>query len=279
MGTLQSRGNENAGQASARLLELGPWFHNLHLPGGVQTAPDHPLGDFPAFKWNQLRQALPDDLSGWRVLDIGCNAGFYTFELAKLGAEVCGIDVDPHYLRQAHWACERLGFSEQVKFRQMQVYDLARSPVTYDLVIFMGVFYHLRYPLLALDIVAERTERMLVFQSLSMLDAAVEDQPEDMSIGERERLQRPGWPKMAFIRRKLQDDPTNWWVPNHACVEAMLNDEGFDISARPGDEIYICERNAQLGQASLRNPDELSAAIGLRHHAINRDDSAESERN
>lgn len=161
--TLQSRGNERAGKASARLLELGPWFHNLHLPGGIQTAPDHPLGDFPAFKWQQLARVLPEDLSGWRALDIGCNAGFYTVELARRGAEVCGIDMDPHYLRQAQWACEQYGLGGRVRFRQMQVYDLARSAETYDLVLFMGVFYHLRYPLLALDIVAERTEQMLVF--------------------------------------------------------------------------------------------------------------------
>lgn len=271
MGTLQSRGNDQAGQVSEELLELGPWFHNLHLPGGVQTAPNHPLGDFPAFKWRQLEQTLPDDLSGWSVLDIGCNAGFYSFELAKRGAEVCGIDMDPHYLRQAHWACEQLGLADKVSFRQMQVYELARSTECYDLVLFMGVFYHLRYPLLALDIVAERTERMLVFQSLSTSEKTVEPQPEDFPISERDMMERPGWPKMAFIRRQFQSDPTNWWVPNRACNEAMLQDVGFEITDRPGDEMYVCRRNEQLEKASLRNPDELTAAIGHRHHRIGRD--------
>lgn len=268
MGTLQSRGNDDAGEFSEELLELGPWFHNLHLPGGVQTAPNHPLGDFPAFKWRELRQALPDDLSGWRVLDIGCNAGFYSFELAKMGAEVCGIDMDPHYLRQAHWASEELGLDDQVTFRQMQVYELARSPETYDLVLFMGVFYHLRYPLLALDIVSERTERMMVFQSLSMLEQEVEDQPEDFPMKERALMERPGWPKMAFIRRKLQADPTNWWVPNRACVEAMLADVGFEITERPGESMYVCQRDDDLAAASLRNPDELTEAIGYHHRGI-----------
>jgi tRNA (mo5U34)-methyltransferase len=273
MGTLQSRGNDNAGQVSEELLELGPWFHNLHLPGGIQTAPNHPLGDFPAFKWAQLRERLPNDLSGWRVLDIGCNAGFYSFELAKLGADVCGIDVDPHYLRQAHWACDRLGLSERIKFRQMQVYELARASNSYDLVLFMGVFYHLRYPLLALDLVADRTDNMLVFQSLSTLDTAIGDQPEDFGIASRELMEQPSWPKMAFIRRQFQSDPTNWWVPNQACIEAMLNDVGFQITAQPGDEIYVCERDAELSRASLRNPEELAAATGHRHHMIGADRS------
>src|SRR5690554_1180438 len=86
------------------IARLGPWFHNLHLPGNIKTAPQHFLGDFPSFKWQQLKDHVPEDLSGWRVLDIGCNAGFYSFELAKRGAQVTGIDLDIHYLEQAEWA-------------------------------------------------------------------------------------------------------------------------------------------------------------------------------
>src|SRR3712207_5340586 len=92
------------GAVPAEVERLGPWFHNLHLPDGTQTAPDHWLGDFPSFKWQQLAPHLPQDLTGWSCLDIGCNAGFYTFELAKRGATVLGIDVDERYLRQARWA-------------------------------------------------------------------------------------------------------------------------------------------------------------------------------
>jgi tRNA (mo5U34)-methyltransferase len=76
--------------------QLGPWFHNLHLPGGVQTAPDHPLGDFPTTKWRLLRDLLPAQLAGLTALDIGCNAGFYSFELARRGAQVVAIDNDEH---------------------------------------------------------------------------------------------------------------------------------------------------------------------------------------
>ena len=95
--TLQSLGHA----VPAEIAELAPWFHNLHLPGGVETAPDHPLGDFPAYKWAEVASAVPEDLSRWQALDIGCNAGFYTFELARRGADVLAVDVDEHYLRQA----------------------------------------------------------------------------------------------------------------------------------------------------------------------------------
>src|SRR5437763_2281881 len=96
------------------IQQLGPWFHNLHLPDGTQTCPDHWLGDFPAFKWQQLSPHVPQDLSGWTCLDIGCNAGFYSFELARRGATVLGIDVDARYLKQARWACERFHLTDCV---------------------------------------------------------------------------------------------------------------------------------------------------------------------
>src|SRR4051794_1992030 len=138
--TLQSMGTTAKDETVAA---LGPWFHNLHLPDGVQTAPDHPLGDFPRFKWRQLENALPQDLAGVRALDVGCNAGFYSFELARRGAAVLGIDHDPHYLRQAHWARERFGLTDRVELRQLGVYDLARLEEQFDLVLFLGVLYHL----------------------------------------------------------------------------------------------------------------------------------------
>jgi len=126
--------------------ELKPWFHNLHLSNGAQTAPDHPLGDFPANKWRQLASHLPANLTGWSAVDIGCNAGFYSFELVRRGAMVTAINVDGHYLQQARWAAREFGLEERITFKQMQVYELARVNETYDLVWFMVVFYHLRYP-------------------------------------------------------------------------------------------------------------------------------------
>src|SRR4051794_24917344 len=130
------------GSRRSEIAALGPWFHNLHLPDGSQTAPDHFLGDFPRFKWEKLADHVPQDLTGWTALDIGCNAGFYTFELAKRGARVTGIDVDERYLSQARWAARQFGMTDRVEFRRMQVYDLAHQPASFDLVLFMGVFYH-----------------------------------------------------------------------------------------------------------------------------------------
>jgi tRNA (mo5U34)-methyltransferase len=224
---------------------LAPWFHNLHLPGGLQTAPDHPLGDFPAFKWAQIGAALPEDMRGLRVLDIGCNAGFYSFALVRRGARVLAIDVDPHYLRQARWAREQFGFDEQqVSLRQLQVYELARLSETFDVVLFLGVLYHLRYPLLALDIVAQKVRHWLVVQTLTLPGEDVITPPEDISLEQRELMTEPGWPKMAFIERSLEGDPTNWWAPNRGCVEAMLRSAGLEPACSLGHEITLARRVA-----------------------------------
>ena len=220
---------------------LGPWFHNLHLPDGTQTAPDHWLGDFPAFKWAGIADAIPANLTGWSVLDIGCNAGFYSFELARRGAEVLGIDCDERYLAQARWAARILALDDRTEFRRMQVYDLARIGRDFDLVLFMGVLYHLRYPMLGLDIVAERTRRMLVLQTLTRPGEAVYPAPAEFGFDNRALLAEPGWPTMSFIEHSFQNDPTNWWAPDHACVQAMIRAAGMRVRAVPAHEVYVCE--------------------------------------
>jgi tRNA (mo5U34)-methyltransferase len=238
--TLQSTG---AAAGSAEVAALGPWFHNLHLPEGVQTAPDHPLGDFPSFKWAEIGAALPPDLSGVRALDIGCNAGFYSFELAKRGASVLGIDHDPHYLRQAEWARGQLELEDQVELQLMGVYDLARLEEQFDLVLFLGVLYHLRYPLLALDLVASRVRGQLVLQTLTLPGDEQVTPPADLPLEDRDRLLEAGWPTMAFVEHRMADDPTNWWLANAAAVEAMLRSTGLEVVDRPGHEMWVCRRD------------------------------------
>jgi tRNA (mo5U34)-methyltransferase len=250
-------------ELTAEVERLAPWFHNLHLPDGVQTAPHHPLGDFPRRKWARVSRSLPADLTGWNVLDIGCNAGFYTFELARRGAFVTAMDHDRHYLRQARWAAGVLGLEDRTEFELRGVYDLAREQRTFDLVLFLGVFYHLRYPLLALDLVAERVRRLLLFQTLTMPGLNVLPRNDALGINNRTELSRAGWPKLAFIEGRFENDATNWWAPNHAAVEAMLRSTGLRVVGRPGHEFYLCEPPAG-GAVRAREWDqaELAAASG-----------------
>ena len=239
------------------VARLGPWFHNLHLPGGVLTAPEHPLGDFPAYKWREFAGSLPEDLTGCRALDIGCNAGYYTFELARRGASVVGMDHDAHFLTQARWASEQLGLTDRVELRQLDVYDLARVTETFDVVLFLGVLYHLRYPLLGLDLVAEKVHGTLVLQTLTRPVEGTREVPADLPFDDRAELADSAWPSMAFIEHAFADDPTNWWAPSPAAVEAMVRSTGLEVVARPGYEIWVCQR-----AAPTRHTDELDRATG-----------------
>jgi tRNA (mo5U34)-methyltransferase len=268
------RADRRVVEVQRQIEELRPWFHNLHLPDGSQTAPDHWLGDFPSYKWQEIAPHLPKDLTGWRALDIGCNAGFYSFELARRGAQVTAIDSNLHYLAQARWAAAQYGYEGRIEFHHMQVYDLARSSTCFDLVLFLGVFYHLRYPLLGLDIVAQRTGRLMVFQTMTVPGEEVHPEVLDLDFDEREEMRDPGWPKLAFIEHRLAHDPTNWWVANHAGVEALLRSSGFRIVGRPGTETYLCEPEPDDAScATTWDRAEFDAATGRHREDLARNDS------
>lgn len=253
--TLQSDGAAARGPLAAHIRDLGPWFHNLHLRDGTQTAPDHPLGDFPAMKWREIARNLPVSLEGLRVLDIGCNAGYHAFEMSRLGADVVAADLDEHYLRQARWAQDHVERGGPVEFRRASVYDVAGWNETFELVNFQGVLYHLRYPLLALDLLAGVCSRWLVFQSLTVAaqeTAPPHMSPPDVDIYDHETLSAPDWPRLAFIENQLAGDYSNWWVPNEAAVFAMLRTAGFDVRAPLAPETWLCERNDRRGGARLQ---------------------------
>ncbi|MFC7538027.1 TIGR04290 family methyltransferase [Sphingomonas sp. GCM10030256] len=226
---------------SRRIAELGPWFHDMEL-AGVRTAPDHFLYNYPASKFARFAHVLPDDLTGKSVLDIGCNAGFYSFEMKRRGADrVLGIDHDQRYLQQARFAGEVLGFPD-VEFRLGEVWDVGALGERFDLVIFMGVLYHLRHPLLALDLIREHVaDDLMLFQSMQAgSNEVVEPQPDYDFFEGKGEFDRPGWPKMHFIEKRYAGDPTNWWAPNEACSAAMLRSAGFDIVAHPESEVFLC---------------------------------------
>jgi tRNA (mo5U34)-methyltransferase len=237
----------------AKVRALGPWFHNIDLDG-VATAPDHFLGDYPAAKWRRFAHAIPADLTGRSVLDVGCNGGFYCIEMKRRGAaRVLGIDFDDDYLAQARFAAEVSG--EDIEFARLSVYDVAAIGERFDIVLFMGVLYHLRHPLLALDLIHEHVaDDLLIFQSMQRGSTQVDAIAPDYDFGETAHFDSPGYPKLHFIEKDYARDPTNWWAPNAACVEAMLRSAGFAITSHPEQEVYICRRAEAPGGAGAVYP-------------------------
>ena len=224
-----------------RVQELGDWFQNIDLLG-VQTAPAHFLGDYPTLKWKRFAHVLPEDMTGMSVLEIGCNAGFHSLEMKRRGAgRVVGIDFDDYYLDQARFAAEVLG--HDIEFRRLSVYDVGALGERFDLVLFMGLVYHLRHPLLALDLVHEHVARdLLLFQSLQRGSPEMEPLQEDHDFWETEVFDKPSYPRLHFVEHKYSHDETNWWLPNAACSAAMLRSSGFEIVAHPEEEVFLCKR-------------------------------------
>jgi tRNA (mo5U34)-methyltransferase len=223
-----------------KIRDLGEWFHNLDL-FGIPTAPNHFLGDFPAVKWKHIASAIPDDLKGASVLDIGCNGGFYSIHLKRRGADrVLGIDIDDRYLNQARFAADTLGV--KIEFEKRSVYEVDKIAGQFDYVFFMGVLYHLRYPLFALDKVITKVAPggKLVFQTMLRGSSATKDWDKNYQFWTTNVFADPDWPSMYFVEHSYANDPTNWWIPNRAAAEAMLRSSGLQIVEHPEPETWVC---------------------------------------
>jgi tRNA (mo5U34)-methyltransferase len=250
-----------------RIRELGEWFHNLTL-SGIQTAPHHFLGNYPAIKWKQFSHAIPQDLRGVSVLDIGCNAGFYSLEMKRRGAQrVLGIDSSEQYLEQARFSAEVENVD--VEYRRLSVYEVAELKEKFDLVLFLGVLYHLRHPLLAIDLLRQHVVKdLLVVQSMLRGSAAIEPVAADYPFAEEKMFELPSFPRMYFIENRYAHDPTNWWIPNAACLEAMLRSAGFEILSHPEQEVFVCKLAESAGEievppyATLKNALQSEGELG-----------------
>src|SRR6202050_20081 len=135
------------------------WWHSFELPGGRRI--DGTV-DLAALKLRLAQFPIPEDLRGARVLDIGAWDGWYSFEMERRGAQVLAIDCwdNPrfHQIRSM--------LKSRVEYRQMDIYELSPETVgRFDIVLFMGVLYHLKHPLLALEKVCSVTTDLAAVDS------------------------------------------------------------------------------------------------------------------
>ena len=202
--------NIEAGAAELRQAVAGrTWFHTIDLGNGVRT-PGH---KDTAAEWEHLH--LPD-LAGRSVLDVGAYDGFFSFEAERRGA--ARVVASDHWVWNWPGSDARGNFElawrtlgSRVQMRDIPVEEISPDTLgaTFDVVLFLGVLYHLRHPFLALEHVASVTREYLIVETVVDL------------VG----LARPA---MAFYPgRELNNDPTNWWGPNIPAVVGMLNTLGF----------------------------------------------------
>lgn len=195
-------------QLRAEVAKVG-WWHRIDLGGGVVT----PGADNTRAKLATLR--LPEDLRGKSVLDIGAWDGFFSFEAERRGASrIVAIDAS---WRGSDGGPTKLGFNlarralgSRVEDMHLSVEDLDPARLgTFDVVLFLGVLYHVRHPLLSLERVRSVTSGLLVLETET-----------DARWSRR--------PALAFYPEgELNGDPSNWFAPNEPALLGMLRAAGF----------------------------------------------------
>ncbi|OLD57318.1 MAG: hypothetical protein AUI54_03230 [Acidobacteria bacterium 13_1_40CM_2_56_5] len=221
------------------VAKLGPWYHDVQLTPEISTSPLQ--RQYMVNRWRFLSEVLPADLSGKTVLDIGCNGGFFSLQMKQRNADrVVGIDIMPHCLAQArfvsHW------FGQPVELRELGVYDV-ESLGPFDIVVFIGVLYHLRHPLYAIDKVASICKDTMYLQSLVRGDSGDFVPAPNYPLSEYEVFKRPKFPRMYFIEKSINDDASNWWVPNTSCLMAMARSAGFrNVRESSHPELIVCKK-------------------------------------
>ncbi len=213
------------------------WFHRIPLGHGIVTPG---VDDTPA---KLARLHLPESLANKTVLDIGAWDGFFSFEAEARGAKRV-LAVDSYCWGGRGWGTKagfelaRSTLNSHVEDRELEVLDLSPETVgTFDVVLFLGVLYHMRHPLLALERVAAVTGRLLVLET---------------------KVDLLAWrtPAMAFyLGDDLNHDPTNWWAPNLNGLRDLLRAVGFKtvkVVSRPGAWPQRFARAFRQGRFSWR---------------------------
>jgi tRNA (mo5U34)-methyltransferase len=259
-----------------RVEELGWWYHHFELPSGVWTGTGDPPAYDPVERWELFEPHLPDDLEGKSVLDVGGNSGYFSLRMKQRGAGRC-LMVEPvvEFVDQATFVFEQFGVEVDVVCEDVHAYCLTTDE-RFDYVLFLGLFYHLKYPVLVLDRLAEMTKELMIFnshiegippeaphvdetapsalgrmrRSVAMrLDPSQGAVAREVADVDRVELQSPSFPRMSFLEGAYRGDLSNWWVPNYEALEPLARSAGLKVLARPHPEMLVAEPERYFGTA------------------------------
>lgn len=217
----------------AEIARLAPWFHDIEIAEGIWTNPEGtgPGRDYPASRWRLIQPLLPD-VTGKSCLDVGCSSGFFSVQLKQLGARrVVGIDLgeQSRAIEQARFVASVMNLD--IEFHELSVYDVECLNEQFDLILFLGVLYHLRHPLLALEKLRSVCRGTMIMQTVTTRHGSFVGLPVDKDLSLRApELHHFHFPTLRFVEHSLDGDHSVWYVPNAEAVLAMLRATGFVIS-------------------------------------------------
>ena len=240
-------------EVEQQMQSLGWWYLHFAFPNGVRTGTGEEPGYDAETRWNLIKPFVPEDLKGKTVLDLGGNCGYFSIQMKLRGAEHCVL-VDPfvEFLRQADFAAGQFNVKLELVNQDAHVYCLTTEE-RFDYVLFLGLFYHLKYPGLVLDRLAEMTKERIYIQSnvLGGEDRDYVYKPDYQRYAEDSLLEDPAYPKLIFVEDLYNGDATNWWFPNYNAVSAMVRSAGLKIIDRPHPHIIVAEPETYLGKVVL----------------------------
>jgi tRNA (mo5U34)-methyltransferase len=211
------------------IADHGRWWHEIELAPGIVTPGD----DSNRMKIPILDGlGLPVEMTGMRVLDIGCSDGFFSFEMERRGADVVAIDFVP--ATYSGFSTARAVLGSAVEYRMDNVYNL--NPDDYgqfDVILFLGVLYHLRKPLAALDAIRSvMKEGAQLFVGTMLIDdyfLLPDHTVSSLSAVNPVLNNVPIW--QAYPGDSLNGDFTNCFAPNRRALEVALEEAQFQVEA------------------------------------------------
>lgn len=229
------------------LKQIGHWHHRINLGENIFTN-ENKNAPNPETKWNLIEPFVPKDLSGKSVLDIGCNSGFFSVQMKKRGAaRVVSVDKLDDAIKQTNFLSEWYDVDLEVVKEEAHIYCLTTEE-QFDYVLFLGLFYHLKYPVLVLDRLSEMTKSRLYFQSQVVGPEISKFQPDDDYSDGASINKSKNFPKLFFIEKKYLNSPGNWWLPNESAMISLLRNAQMKIIARPSKAIFVAEPNQTFGK-------------------------------
>ena len=169
--------------------------------------------------------------------------------MKKRGAKrVVSVDNFDDAIKQTKFLSQWFDVELEVIKSEAHMYALTTEE-RFDYVLFLGLFYHLKYGVIVLDRLSEMTHKRLFFQSASVGEKILEYNPEEnYNKDEQEKIiNSKEFPKLYFIEKEYTKGPGNWWLPNDSAVISLLRSSGQKIIARPAKEIFVCEPFHKFG--------------------------------